>query len=741
MTKPKIPVYPRPVSPLNAEPLRAKPEDIYLDDSSDSFSDNEQNRAKRRRIEKLGEGYLRGDGLSIMTASLKGPWMEWVNPWSKRNGKMIAPRAGTLRDASKKETPESTLRISRPRKSRTPITSARREIPTEPSLRGHMHEKTSESGEPWLEIRDGHNAHAHSRQDDSPTPVRKHDYVRNLIHRPPTNNGSLSQIRPQPTSVSTGVPAVILKQQPEDEKLEPALTLPLDTRHDSRPKRAPPPQPGVLGPLPGNEVPAAQSDRFSVEHGGQQTTKLATPNGVLQFKLKSKSESIHGLPPLTHVPEIECRPVAGSLKSGGKPTEQPTYSDKSPGEMKIAHNIDPAPSAEIPIAPYRSLANDGAQSQKQADQGTLPCEASSNKAVENRSANAEKMPPPSTSTQTSATTTTNAMPSAQIVSAVQAPFGESYPSIASRMIEQEIIPTANKSSAHHSTPAKSTLPTGNERQEPSTTTLGNLKKPTMNGTKPNGAENIQNARSQPGIVPFSTFKSALGPSAFSELDTQEMMAAISPLGFSTVPKVPVKSANKSTPSTATQVNLEKRKKRASFAPAPDRISSAPLQGSIKGCLKVSKLVDKQAKTGNSLGGMGRPSLFGKLGLDMETSDEEEGTGEAGSLPGLASLLRGEPHPQPGPSSSGHLGTTNTAISTGSAQQQDAQQRNDGYWDGGQNGDERQDSFNLANAIDDLGSFLGTWDTDKEAKEFGSGMSNSGVKSALKSRDSMGSVRG
>src|SRR5579859_2478459 len=97
MTKPKIPIYPRPVSPLNAEPLRAQPGDIYLDDSSDSYSDSEQRRAKRRRIERLGEGYLRGDGLFIMTASLKGPWVGWVNPWSKQNGKTIGPRVGTLR--------------------------------------------------------------------------------------------------------------------------------------------------------------------------------------------------------------------------------------------------------------------------------------------------------------------------------------------------------------------------------------------------------------------------------------------------------------------------------------------------------------------------------------------------------------------------------------------------------------------------------------------------------------------
>src|SRR2546421_11391480 len=147
MTKPKIPIYPRPVSPLTAEPLRAQPGDIYLDDSSDSYSDSEQRRTKRRRIERLGEGYLRGDGLLIMTASLKGPWVEWVNPWSKQNGKTIDPRVGTLREDAKEEGPQSTLRMSRRGKKKSPNTTPKPELPKKPSLPGHINHRKLESGE------------------------------------------------------------------------------------------------------------------------------------------------------------------------------------------------------------------------------------------------------------------------------------------------------------------------------------------------------------------------------------------------------------------------------------------------------------------------------------------------------------------------------------------------------------------------------------------------------------------
>jgi hypothetical protein len=750
MTKPKIPIYPRPVSPLNAEPLRAKPGDIYLDDSSDSYSDSEQRRAKRRRIEKLGEAYLRGDGLCIMTASLKGPWTGWVSPWSKQNRKTIAPRAGTLKEATKKEAPENTLRILGRNKNRSPITSASRDISRGPSLHGHMNKKTLKSGESWLKTVDDRDGQIHPGRDDSPTPVRKHGFVRSPNDRSSTKKVSLSQSRPQSASTYLGIPAAILKQAPEDKTLGPTTTLSSDIRQDSKPNRAQPPQRDVPAVLPRNGIPTLQSNGYSVEQVDQQITKLATPNRTLHFDFESKSGSIHELPPSTHLPEFERRPVADSLTSVQKPKEQDTRSYKSPCETKMLHNIDFASSTEIPIAPYRSPANGEVESQKRVGRSTLQCEASSlngtfdavslEKPVEKRSVNPEKMPPPSISTQTSTTTTTNAMPSAQIVPVVQAPSAESYPSIPIKMIEHEITPIANKGSAHNSTSAKSALPIGNEQQEPLTTIFGNSKKPTINGTIPNRTENIQSARSQLGIVPFSTFKSPSRHSASSEFDITEILAAITPLEFSTVQKVPPEPVNKSTPSTATQVNPQKGKKRASFAPVPDEMFSAPSQGSIKGSLKVTKVVDKQAEAGKSLARMSQPSLFGKLGLDMETSDEG-GTWEAGSLPGVSSLLRGEPHPQVAPISPGRLGTANTAISTGSAQQQDAQQQNGVRWDDRQNGDERQDDFDLANAIDDLGSFLGTWDADKEAKEFGSTLSNSCMKPALKSRNSMGSVRG
>lgn len=76
----------RPVSPLALE--TCPPRDSDLDDYELACSDDDlgesQRSARRRRIEKLGEAYLKGGSLFILSASLRGPLDRgWINPWSK----------------------------------------------------------------------------------------------------------------------------------------------------------------------------------------------------------------------------------------------------------------------------------------------------------------------------------------------------------------------------------------------------------------------------------------------------------------------------------------------------------------------------------------------------------------------------------------------------------------------------------------------------------------------------------
>ncbi|PGG98748.1 hypothetical protein AJ79_08768 [Helicocarpus griseus UAMH5409] len=69
--------------PLHFEPLSPRPSDILPDfpDTEDKL-DEAARVAKRRRIEKLGQDYLEGKQLFILSAGLKGPFNDgWVNPW------------------------------------------------------------------------------------------------------------------------------------------------------------------------------------------------------------------------------------------------------------------------------------------------------------------------------------------------------------------------------------------------------------------------------------------------------------------------------------------------------------------------------------------------------------------------------------------------------------------------------------------------------------------------------------
>ncbi|KAJ5650405.1 uncharacterized protein N7484_004128 [Penicillium longicatenatum] len=79
----------RPVSPVALETCSPPPADSdqnpYELLGSDDELDDLARAAKRQRIEKLAEAYLRGRPLFIASAALRGPFDEgWKNPWKKK---------------------------------------------------------------------------------------------------------------------------------------------------------------------------------------------------------------------------------------------------------------------------------------------------------------------------------------------------------------------------------------------------------------------------------------------------------------------------------------------------------------------------------------------------------------------------------------------------------------------------------------------------------------------------------
>ncbi|KAL8853273.1 MAG: hypothetical protein Q9221_001884 [Calogaya cf. arnoldii] len=95
----------RTVSPLRFESLRPDPEDI-LCPGSDADETLEGHEAKRRRVEQAGEQYLRGKPLYIASARLKGPFTcGWSNLYAtrKRRAEASETRSRTGRQRSIKQ--------------------------------------------------------------------------------------------------------------------------------------------------------------------------------------------------------------------------------------------------------------------------------------------------------------------------------------------------------------------------------------------------------------------------------------------------------------------------------------------------------------------------------------------------------------------------------------------------------------------------------------------------------------
>ncbi|KAL3455874.1 hypothetical protein BJX64DRAFT_271552 [Aspergillus heterothallicus] len=128
----------RPPSPLALEtcaPLASDADDYGLACSDDEL-DERQRAAQRRRIENLGEAYLKGSSLFILSAGLRGPLDKgWENPWKKDRKKYTSHQNGGGRDTDQPIIPETNSRkrrlyqspttTSRSRLSVTPLGSSR----------------------------------------------------------------------------------------------------------------------------------------------------------------------------------------------------------------------------------------------------------------------------------------------------------------------------------------------------------------------------------------------------------------------------------------------------------------------------------------------------------------------------------------------------------------------------------------------------------------------------------------
>lgn len=162
--KPQPPEYPRNVPDIDlGEDLLLPGAIIYTQDEDEAGDAEELARiraSKRRRIEANAQAYLRGEGLFILSAGLRGPFdVGWNNPWAEKNKR----KHQTMADAD--AAPEDTA-VSRAQKmlrkdhlgSQTPWKSSRNRqpVPVNPFERarsehtGHCQPSPEQKVENWL---------------------------------------------------------------------------------------------------------------------------------------------------------------------------------------------------------------------------------------------------------------------------------------------------------------------------------------------------------------------------------------------------------------------------------------------------------------------------------------------------------------------------------------------------------------------------------------------------------------
>ncbi|KIW87939.1 uncharacterized protein Z519_11524 [Cladophialophora bantiana CBS 173.52] len=138
---PKLPEYPRPVSPICADEIPICDDTIvYCDQSRDFEEDEEQRAAKRRRIESHATAYLRGQPLFILTAQLRGPFDGgWTNPWAREKVNK------TKKTGTNQQIPTPPPKPARGKKQNSPVLRGEHVAQAAPDTSIHVTKQTKES--------------------------------------------------------------------------------------------------------------------------------------------------------------------------------------------------------------------------------------------------------------------------------------------------------------------------------------------------------------------------------------------------------------------------------------------------------------------------------------------------------------------------------------------------------------------------------------------------------------------
>jgi hypothetical protein len=750
------PIYPRPVSPLQYEPLHTRPEDVLFEQESEgSGNDEEYRAAKRRRIEKLAQQYLRGDGLFILTAGIKGPLGGgWKNPWEKIRSKG-RKADGLGADRERREIPETATKIGRgeirenagkkesfvERKTAVPDETAdevkekhTEALPVEEDCRA----SGAIQGDPFIvnngtstsdrtpEVRDktnwlktDHVAFALTRDFDtegapelqiSPSTITRHPPLVRRSASPLVKNDQCSGPRSSEDESFDGRAETIIKRlrkrkTPTNSICKPRREQAIqgERRHAPETRRTEP------QPPPSAERPQSSAFSFPVDATHKEDMERGPSDVRKLVGTKLPSPPAEGVNDPRKIFDSQGQlprgePVQIEVRENFKPNTRLSPAKQSPDHQSSTHH-------------QQESDVEGSKASRDGPGG---------------------MAPPLLSTETTSTTVISTIPSAQVTNTqrVLPPYA-SLPSTGDQLSDHDHGHQDGVDSFHLSTQAAIAAAHLQMQKELTTPQAPTVPGPGSTAMKVAATR----SKSKSGITPFSAFnKPELTSSNHKSINTQEMLDAVTPFDLTTtIKKVPLTMPPDSGSPTITAkkavTKSQRTRKRASFAPEATG-SAGSNSGSSHGSIKVSLKVTKNTTEGATSVKEGKgillessvPSEFGKLGLDMETSCEED----------QEERSNGARKPDDQAKTAISKSTTNGSSKTTG---QDAQKvtprpvlnhllQQDHYDAAGNTGHHPTgeedgcphkgigtgEDFDLSAAMDEVGSFLQSWDTEKEVRE-------------------------
>lgn len=707
--KPKVPEYPRPVSPVIAEEYPICDDTIIYDEGDDYYEDSAERRAaKRRRIESYAAAYLRGQPLFILSAQLKGPFNKgWENPW-RRKRRIVKSTANGMPQL---EVPETTIK---PQPQIASSAAHAREVSSEILTPVYHTKQTSKQNLPGNKKRTSSSLLPMKQTTpasaaDIGTPESKirqvEDWLRKNENSSQTGQ-SLSQSSPslltrpsknRSKKWESPVLEVEFPPIPDDilgHVLHPRSLAPDMGVHSVTTKRPEAPPHPAKSITPGDSA-TIEDDRIKdAQHSkAPSLSPTARHRRIISSTNKSRAEdailamkrrSLHTIPPSSHLPAFEYRRAV---------TKEPIQ------DAGLEHPQQPF---DLKTTEVNALVNGDVRTDSKSNEPSDSLHTAIERASPGLIENAAVSPLEAESGPSA----NRDIPSAQMpiqIALESAPSNLSGPGGLLEEPRQNINSKTDQDTEGRIIGTVANVPRGNAPSE-------SLDVPEP-GTE-SGIVHIDQFQ-QPAVLPSEKTPK---PAHMQPSDTQQMIESITPLAFSTIKK-PNKTTgiqNNSTPLTATKVRRAAKGKRASFA--PEEASSGSSRGSLKAIMKVAKSPRMDRA---------HPD---RLKMTWEGEDDDENSvhsihhvpdtmsniplAERGTKNGTPrGILRSSSNP------SGRGLTSGTHKTSSSSFKQDAQRVR--ALDMIEDDTELPvDDFDVDAVMDDLGSYLGTWDPEKEALALG-----------------------